>query len=1018
MIKKFSFVFCAIVALILSSTTANALKFDRQSVMAYKSKLTEANVPAAVPAKLAAANDGTVSKAYGIRLYSELSIIPQLVSFNVDNPGEMTVEMDLPFHTSRAAAGNGNLYYILDSSDGMTTDNFYCLDLHTKVLTTIATYDLFSLEKGLIIQDMTYDETTDRLYALAFNIDDIDVSGEDINLVKMGLYTFDITTGTAEEVGTQDTHALLSIAASPQGELIALDSEGSLWAIDKTTGKPGDTMGYTLRIPSGLQSMDYNHSDGLLYWAGFSFNGEVGSGYFGMFAEEEGRLMYNFIGKNQDNSEVIGLHIDNKPLSKSSPAAVSELTVVPDANGASEAVISWLNPTTLYGGSALTGTFNVNIYRNDVKVGTVENCTAGSKASYTDSGANGLVRYNVMAENASGEGPAVYSDEVFVGYDVPGKVGNLTIAKAADSYDIMIAWSAPTIGKYEGWFDESTLKYDIVRYPDGKKVAEGLTETSFLDTNITETQGYYYDVTAVNANGKGATTTSATQISGPALQVPYFCDFKTDEQVHLWTIHDEDHDGQTWRNGVNYAGTTDAFMEYFPDYELGPDVAGNDWIISAPIALKAGVEYRMRYSLRIMYYSFFPLSYKIAYGEGMSVADMTNVMVDNVKSENRQSQVFEDYVVPFSVAKDGEYSFGIGVFNAVLAQFTNIAIEELEPIELGVSNVKGMPAVIAGKSSTYTVKVYNNGGETVSDYTVKLCDGSGAELASQVVTEDLAPQEKKDIAIEWVPTTEGNMKLTAQVVTDGDADPSNNKCNDQLKVTVISEGEWYNVTDGVHETTLAPFCLNDPHSATQTIYTKEMVNAETGLIEGIMYYYSLFNNQAVNAFNAKIYLANTTETDFDKEAPTAIPQDEFTLVFNGSIQLETNHSAVFISFEKPFEYTGENICVFATHESEGGSIVECWKTNYNGEDPACHSWLYSGSRPFNFDQKLTAYIDYVNISFYQPLGGVGINGITTDDANAPIQWYNLQGINMTGKSLTPGIYIRRQGSTSTKVVIE
>ncbi|MDE6287955.1 MAG: hypothetical protein K2M00_04120, partial [Muribaculaceae bacterium] len=49
----------------------------------------------------------------------------------------------------------------------------------------------------------------------------------------------------------------------------------------------------------------------------------------------------------------------------------------------------------------------------------------------------------------------------------------------------------------------------------------------------------------------------------------------------------------------------------------------------------------------------------------------------------------------------------------------------------------------------------------------------------------------------------------------------------------------------------------------------------------------------------------------------------------------------------------------------------------------------------------------------------GISGIADVelDANAPVVFYNLQGVRVQG-DLTPGLYIRRQGNNATKVLVK
>ncbi|MDE6801851.1 MAG: hypothetical protein K2J06_03700, partial [Muribaculaceae bacterium] len=45
----------------------------------------------------------------------------------------------------------------------------------------------------------------------------------------------------------------------------------------------------------------------------------------------------------------------------------------------------------------------------------------------------------------------------------------------------------------------------------------------------------------------------------------------------------------------------------------------------------------------------------------------------------------------------------------------------------------------------------------------------------------------------------------------------------------------------------------------------------------------------------------------------------------------------------------------------------------------------------------------------------GIDEIASDDANAPVEYYNLQGIRVENPA--NGLYIRKQGSKATKVLV-
>lgn len=50
-------------------------------------------------------------------------------------------------------------------------------------------------------------------------------------------------------------------------------------------------------------------------------------------------------------------------------------------------------------------------------------------------------------------------------------------------------------------------------------------------------------------------------------------------------------------------------------------------------------------------------------------------------------------------------------------------------------------------------------------------------------------------------------------------------------------------------------------------------------------------------------------------------------------------------------------------------------------------------------------------------GAASINGIEIDSANAPVEFYNLNGVRVSGDALAPGIYIRRQGNDVKKILV-
>lgn len=67
--------------------------------------------------------------------------------------------------------------------------------------------------------------------------------------------------------------------------------------------------------------------------------------------------------------------------------------------------------------------------------------------------------------------------------------------------------------------------------------------------------------------------------------------------------------------------------------------------------------------------------------------------------------------------------------------------------------------------------------------------------------------------------------------------------------------------------------------------------------------------------------------------------------------------------------------------------------------------------PYDYDVERSAYSPLM----YVDLTAAGISDVAADDANEPVRYYNLQGIEIQGQSEN-GIFIRRQGNKATKVI--
>lgn len=899
----------------------------------------------------------TMSKAYGIRVYSSSWGTDirrsELVSFDVDKPHDIAVEHSFDNKLVRAAAYVDGTYYMIESDDGYVAYRFSAYNTDTKQYRVIKEYKTSDLENALMFQCMTYDPASKHIYAYAFDIKNSSGEGEGLD-IPFELFTIDPATGAATLIGENSTKQILTLAADANGYLYGIDTEGTLWGINKTRGTLSGEEGYAPLQPKSMQSMAFDTKDNLLYWAGFTENGGSGKGFFGKFrfSEDEG-WMYNDVADLADCSEIIGLWIDSDPLPKATPVAVSDLAMKAADGGELKATLSWVNPTYNNGGGKLTGTLDVNVYRDGVLLQTAHNQKPGEPGSVViDEQSSGVKSYTVAAATAEGDGRTAYT-EGFVGRDVPGAVGDMKISKTGEK-SLSISWSAPETGAHGGWFDRQSLAYNIVRLPDNTTVAEGTTSNSFSDNAISSMEGYSYKVTPVNAEGDGTPLESAQEFAGTPLEMPFNCDFTTDALVRLWKVYDTDGDGQTWYAAKN---RVESFMKYFPDNELSPELASNDWLISAPMHFEAGKTYSLQYWTRSQG-SLFPVDYNVTIGAEPTPESQTTLL-RSVKGFDNQSM--EQQTTTISVAESGTYSIGFQALNRVQLNIKDIAIEERQPVELSAGALSGNSAPVAGEVATYKVSVSNNGYEPQTGFDIRLVDADDNVVASTKVAETIDAFASKDFNVEWTPAKTGTMKIRARVVAKGDADPSNDT-TEPLGVTVLGSGQWVDVAkNGMGINGVTPFYLNANYSLNQTIYDADSISCAKADIKGLMFYYQATADNA--DVPVKIYLANTDKANFTDK--TILPETDFTLVYDGTINLPADQSSVVVLFDKTFEYTGGNLALM-TAKNNGAMLKGVYfMSQYVRSDRDKHSWYYKDAAPFDFPTNVRLFVnDRASVSLF------------------------------------------------------
>ena len=247
------------------------------------------------------------------------------------------------------------------------------------------------------------------------------------------------------------------------------------------------------------------------------------------------------------------------------------------------AQLSWTTQSVSYLDAKLSALTGTKVYRNDQLVYTSTETTQGKSVAWTDRpSTDGYYIYKVVPYNAAGDG--VYKEfAAYVGEDLPGAPQNVRLTTHGGNAEI--TWAAPAEGKHGGYFDNASVKYNVVRMPDNKVVVEGTTSLRATDA-VSVKKGYSYVVTAVNKKGVGASATSKTMSFGPEDSVPFTSPLTTQDDFDRWVTADKNNDGNTW---TFYKPTQTTTFDRC-------DQNADDWLYTPALKFEKCKTYQVRYT--------------------------------------------------------------------------------------------------------------------------------------------------------------------------------------------------------------------------------------------------------------------------------------------------------------------------------------------------------------------------------------------------------------------------------------
>lgn len=885
---------------------------------------------------------GTSTIAYGILAFDEEDYrkINSIVSFPLEG-GNTTYDVVAQFGKTNLYAGAyaEGFYYAestkLNSIGAEVPDALLKVDLETGKYTTVGTLEGF----GSFINDMSYDYSTKQFWAVAKN-----AAGTISELL-----TIDKNTAKVEKKFDLD-RKFFTLACTYEGQLYAISFQGDFCKIDKNTGVV-TVVGKLPCNPNYIQSMEFDHTDGTLYWAASittvqptpdGFTTEMDETFMAFIDPETATV--SRLGNIGSSGQIVGLYIPFAASAANTPAAVANLSVTPGENGAPEATLKWTNPSKTFGRQPLTELTEVKIYRNDVVVKSLTGTKPGEAVTYTDKIDNfvgGKVEYRVVPCNANGEGVPTET-KLFVGADVPSAPLNPTV-NSDNHMEAVITWTAPQGSLNGGWYNPAEVTYKVVRN-DGVVVADGISALTATNKITGAAKAYTYTITAVNKAGNGASATTSAAILGSNNTLPYMGDFNDDETAATWTIINADGDENTWVRMRNVDAGKVA-MAYKPTAES----AGEDYLMSYFFDFEAGKKYEVTTSAFIYGlcdFEFLLYNKEKGYTSIKTFTDATTNWRPGELS------------FTFTPAESGKYQFGIKSLSEAGSNYLwiySIAIKERQGENLAAKDIDGDSKPSIGSSSVYLVTIKNTGASTISDYTVKLIDTeNGNTLATAAAVPAIESGKEVIVTVAWTPESTAVNSVTGVVEFADDSNEADNKTQ-AFAVDVQPKGSGSVIKIGTSSTTdtdYAPFDPYDGNSAALNYYLHYEIGKDKTYIESIEYTGTSFENKAVPV---KVYMANTAKADVELGW---IPENMMTLVYDGDVTIDGGFGSagakeftLNIPLSTPFEYTGKNLAVLTVLNMGSSSTLNAvrFKNYTRPKYCGCRIW-YGAGEAFDFEK--------------------------------------------------------------------
>lgn len=446
------------------------------------------------------------------------------------------------------------------------------------------------------------------------------------------------------------------------------------------------------------------------------------------------------------------------------PAPVEALTVLPDAQGALTADISFVAPTVDYAGNQLHAELEMSLKRND-EVIVQRKAAPGEQVHLADTPAeDGLYTYSVTTSSGAGASIAAEST-VYVGVSVPANTTSLNAVETATPGEVSFSWEPVEVDVNGRPLRPGTVKYSLMALKGGQQQwldgGQDLTGTSVVLPVVTEDAPQaFYSFAVFASNDKGMCEQGITSEQNIPVGAPYGLPWG--ESGAMASIMAADGQGASWGvcadGGLQGVDAQDADNSYFAS--MGKRVGDTATLTTGKVDLGDA-----RHPA-LVFWTFGRPGDTATIGVEMLVNDewkqMALLMPDIQYGEMPR---WERRVVALDEFKGKTVCFRF-VSEVKTAAFPSVAIDnikvyDLPAVDLALTGLSAPAVATPGEGLVVNATVENHGWQTDPEYRVVLLESDNE--VSAVDGKPMASQARADVAFTCAPTALDSETLAYKV---------------------------------------------------------------------------------------------------------------------------------------------------------------------------------------------------------------------------------------------------------------